>query len=61
MEEIKFKEAYASLAKDPSKRQALASLIVEYINPLHLTSDIVSLFLNTRNLNPGDALNLTEA
>lgn len=53
MEEIKFKEAYASLAKDPSKRQALASLIVEYINPLHLTSDIVSLFLNTRNLNPG--------
>jgi len=52
----KFKEAYASLAKDRSRRDALASLIVEYIKPNHITWDVVGLLLNTRAMKPGDAL-----
>lgn len=56
MDVNKFQEAYASLAKDPTKRQALASLLVEYIQPNHLTAGLMGLFLNTRSLNEGDAL-----
>lgn len=56
MDELKFKEAYASLAKDKSQREALASLFIEYINPNHLSSNIMSLFLNTRQLKAGDAI-----
>lgn len=52
----KFKEAYASLAKDKTQREALASLMVEYIDPQHLTGNIVGLMLDTRSLEPGDAL-----
>jgi len=51
-----FKKAYAALAQDKSQRDALASLIVEYIDPNHVTENIVGLFLNTRRMNPGDAL-----
>lgn len=52
----KFKDAYAALAKDPGQRDALAALIVEYIDPNHLAESIVGMYLNTRRLNPGDAL-----
>lgn len=52
----KFQKAYAALAKDKSQREALASLLVEYINPNHITDNIVGLFLDTRQLKPGDAL-----
>lgn len=55
MDEIKFKEAIASLLKE-GKREALAQLIVEYVQPNHLTNDFVSLLLGTRALNLGDAL-----
>lgn len=55
MEETKFKEAIASLLKD-GKREALAQLLVEYVEPNHLTTDFTSLLLNSRSLNPGDAL-----
>lgn len=55
MEENKFKEAIAELLKD-GKREALAQLIIEYVQPNHLTNDFVSLLLGTRALNPGDAL-----
>jgi hypothetical protein len=55
MEETKFKEAIAELLKD-GKREALAQLIIEYVQPNHLTNDFVSLLLGTRALNPGDAL-----
>lgn len=51
-----FKQAYAALAKDKTQRDALAQLIVEYIDPRHITENIVGLFLNTRRLNVGDAL-----
>jgi len=56
MELEQFKTAYAELAKDKGARDTLAELIVEYIDPKHITKDIVGMFLNARSLNPGDAL-----
>ena len=55
MDEKQYKEAIASLLKE-GKREALAQLIVEYVQPNHLTSDIANLLLTSRSLNPGDAL-----
>jgi hypothetical protein len=55
MDEIKLKESIASLMK-AGKREALAQLLVEYVQPGHITTDFVSMLLNTRALNPGDAL-----
>lgn len=55
MDEKQFKAAIASLLKD-GKREALAQLIIEYVQPNHLTNDFVSLLLGSRALNPGDAL-----
>lgn len=56
MDETKVKEAIASVLKDGGKRDALAELLVEYVNPNHITVDFISLLLNTRNMKPGDAL-----
>lgn len=56
MDETKLKEAYAALVKDKSKRDALAALITEFVQPNHITIDFISMLLNTRRLNPGDAL-----
>jgi hypothetical protein len=55
MEQDKLKEAIASIMKDGNK-QALAELIVEYLQPGHITTDFISLLLDTRMLKPGDAL-----
>jgi hypothetical protein len=33
MEEKQLKDAIAGLMKDPSQKEALAQLIVEYVNP----------------------------
>lgn len=54
--DIKLKESVAALLGDRSKRQALAELIVEYVNPNHIGIDFVSMLLTTRTLNPGDSL-----
>jgi hypothetical protein len=54
MDEIKLKEAIAEVAK--TDKRAYAELIVEYIQPKHISRDIVGMFLNTRALNPGDSL-----
>jgi hypothetical protein len=56
MEDTKIKEAIASVMKDKNQREALAELLVEYIQPNHITTDFISLLLNTRNLKPGDSL-----
>jgi len=53
MDDIKFKEALAEVAK--TDKRALSELIVEYIDPKHVSRDIVGIFMNTRSLNPGDA------
>lgn len=55
MDEIKFKEAIASLLKE-DKREALAQLIVEYVNVNHIPADMMNLLMPSRSLNPGDAL-----
>lgn len=55
MDMTKFKEAVAELLKE-GRRDALAQLIIEYVQPRHLTDDFVSLLLGSRSLNLGDAL-----
>jgi len=54
--DTQIKEAIASLMKDKSKRDAFAEMIVEYVQPNHLTTDFVGMLLSTRNLKPGDSL-----
>lgn len=55
MDEKELKEAIAGLMKS-GQRDALAALITEYVQPQHITVDFVSLLLNSRSLNVGDAL-----
>lgn len=55
-DEKKVQEAVASMFKDKSQRDALASIIVEYVQPNHLTGQIVGNLLKTRALKPGDSL-----
>lgn len=55
MEEKNLKEAFAALVKEGNK-EAIAELLVEYIEPQHITTDFVGLLMNTRSLKPGDAL-----
>lgn len=55
-DEKKVQEAVAAMMKNPAERDALAALIVEYVQPNHLTTDFISGLLTTRSLNPGDAL-----
>lgn len=54
MEDKEFNEAYAEVAKTDKK--ALAELIVEFVDPAHVTLDIVGMFLNTRALKPGNSI-----
>jgi hypothetical protein len=56
MEDTKVKEAIAGLMQDKGKREALAELIVEYIEPQHVTNQVMNQILTTRNMNPGDQL-----
>lgn len=56
MDEKKLAEAVASMMSDPLKRDALAEIIVEYVQPNHMTTDFISGLLNARRLNPGDSL-----
>jgi hypothetical protein len=58
MDEKKLNEAIASLLKDKSvpAREALAEMIVEFIQPNHITTNFVGMLLNTRALKPGDML-----
>jgi hypothetical protein len=55
MEEKQLREAIAGLLKE-GNREALAQLIIEYAQPGHITTDFIGLLMNTRRLNPGDAL-----
>jgi len=56
VDEKKMQEAFASLMKDKSQRDALAEIIVEYVQPNHLTEEFISGLLTTRTLKPGDSL-----
>src|SRR4030065_2975289 len=56
MEDIKLKEAIASLVKEKGSKDALAQLFVEYIQPNHITTDFISMLLESRSLKEGDVL-----
>jgi hypothetical protein len=56
MDEKKLNEAIASLIKDPTKRDALAAMIIEFVQPNHITTNFVGMMLNTRALKAGDML-----
>jgi hypothetical protein len=56
MDEKQFKEAAAALMKDRSQREALAQMIIEYVQPNHVTADIMNMIISTRTLSPGDTL-----
>lgn len=55
MEEKNLKDALASLVKK-GDMSAVAALLVEYIDPVHVTADIIGLLLNTRSLSQTDTL-----
>lgn len=48
-------EKAASYAKKGDKK-GFAEIMVEFVQPQHITTDYVSLLLNARNLKPGDIL-----
>ncbi len=52
----KLTQEVASLMKDQSKRDEFAEMMIEYIDPQHITTDFVGLLLNTRAMKPGDSL-----
>lgn len=53
-ERKQYQEAFASLAA--TDREALAGLIVEYLNPNYIATDVVGMLLNVRSLKPGTQL-----
>jgi hypothetical protein len=56
MEDKELKEAIAGVMKDKTRRDALAALLVEYIDPTHITIDFMNQLLTARSLNKGDSL-----
>ena len=50
------KEALAAVMQDAEQREALAQILVEWIEPGHLTNEFASVMLGTRALEAGDAL-----
>jgi len=56
MEKNKYNEAIASLMSNKEKRDELAELLVEFIDPGHITTDFVGMLLNSRAMKEGDAL-----
>lgn len=51
-----YKEALAAMMRDPKQREAFAQVLVEFLQPGHLTTEIVSLMLDSRALDAGDLL-----
>jgi hypothetical protein len=51
---FKYKEALAEIMR--SDKEAFAEILVEFIEPNHLSEEVLSLLLDTRSLNAGDLL-----
>ena len=49
------KEAIANTMKSADKK-AFAEMMVEWVEPNHITLDIIGMLLNTKQMNPGDML-----
>jgi len=56
MSDKEYKEALAEVMRDPEKRDAFAQILVEFLEPSHLTTEVLSLLLDTRSLEAGDLL-----
>lgn len=56
MDNNEMNAAIASIIKDKSKREALAQIITEWVQPGRITVDFVSMLLDSRSLQPGDSL-----
>jgi len=56
MSDKEFKEALAEYMRDPDQRDAFAQILVEFLEPSHLTTEVLSLLLDTRSLEAGDLL-----
>jgi hypothetical protein len=56
MEDTKVREAIASLMKDKNQKQALAEMIVEFVDPVHVSTAIMDQIMDTRSLKAGDSL-----
>jgi hypothetical protein len=56
MGEKDYKEALAEVMRNPEEREAFAQILVEFLQPSHLTNEFVSMILNTRSLEAGDLL-----
>jgi len=54
--DAELKQSVASLMKDAKQREAFSEMMVEYIDPQHITTDFVGLLLNARAMKPGDSL-----
>lgn len=55
IKDAQLREAVASVLKSGDRR-ALAEVITEWLQPGHLTLELMSLLLDTKGLNPGDSL-----
>src|SRR5512139_93876 len=55
LNETELNTAIAEVLKS-GDREAVAEMIVEYVQPNHITVDFVSMLLNSRSLKPGDSL-----
>ena len=56
MSDKTYKESLAAVMQDAEQREALAQILVEFIQPGHLTNEFVSVMLGTRSLEAGDLL-----
>jgi hypothetical protein len=56
MGEKDYKEALAAVMRDPEEREAFAQILVEFLEPGHLTNEFIGQVLNTRSLEAGDLL-----
>jgi hypothetical protein len=56
MEDKELKEAIAGIMKDKRQRDALAELLVEFIDPTHVTLDFMNALIDARSIKKGDSL-----
>jgi len=56
MSDEKYKVALAEMMRNPDQRESFAQVLVEFLQPGHLTNEVMSLLLDTRSLSAGDLL-----
>jgi hypothetical protein len=56
MEQKQLQEAYASIMDKPNRKDLLAQLLVEWIQPNHIAMELISRVMPSRSMTIGDAL-----